>query len=106
MILINDTPIGFVGENKAEKIACQNGEYDAFLTFVIRDSIAADKLVPGLKTDGAHVIVDLQMKTNINGLFACGDIAGKPYQYIKAAGQGNVAALSAVSYLANQNKGE
>ena len=62
--------------------------------------------MPGLKTDGAHVIVDLQMKTNINGLFACGDIAGKPYQYIKAAGQGNVAALSAVSYLANQNKGE
>ena len=104
--IINDKPIGFVGENKAEKIACQNGEYDAFSTFVIRDSIAADKLVPGLKTDGAHVIVDLQMKTNINGLFACGDIAGKPYQYIKAAGQGNVAALSAVSYLASQNKGE
>lgn len=104
--IINDVPIGFVGENKAEKIACQNGEYDAFSTFVIRNSIAADKLVPGLKTDGAHVIVDLQMKTNINGLFACGDIAGKPYQYIKAAGQGNVAALSAVSYLANQNKGE
>ena len=26
-------------------------------------------------------------------------IAGKPYQYIKAAGQGNVAALSAVEYL-------
>ena len=24
---------------------------------------------------------------------------GKPYQYIKAAGEGNIAALSAVSYL-------
>jgi len=32
-------------------------------------------------------------------LFAAGDIAGQPYQYIKSAGQGNVAALSAVSYL-------
>ena len=39
------------------------------------------------------------METNLPGLFACGDIAGKPYQYIKAAGQGNVAALSAVEYL-------
>ena len=39
------------------------------------------------------------METNIPGLFACGDITGTPYQYIKAAGQGNVAALSAVSYL-------
>lgn len=36
-----------------------------------------------------HVKVDLQMRTNIPGCFACGDIAGKPYQYINAAGQGN-----------------
>jgi thioredoxin reductase (NADPH) len=39
------------------------------------------------------------MKTNLAGCFACGDIAGIPYQYIKSAGQGNVAALSAVAYL-------
>ncbi len=41
------------------------------------------------------------MKTNIPGLFAAGDIAGRPYQYIKSAGQGNIAALSAVDYLAS-----
>ena len=38
------------------------------------------------------------------GCFACGDIAGKPYQYIKAAGQGNVAALSAVEYLSRREE--
>ncbi len=54
--------------------------------------------------DGIHVAVDLQMRTNLPGLFACGDIAGKPYQYVKAAGQGNVAALSAVAYLREQQK--
>lgn len=43
------------------------------------------------------------METNIPGLFACGDITGTPYQYIKAAGQGNVAALSAVAYLDAKN---
>lgn len=32
-------------------------------------------------------------------MLACGDIAGRPYQYIKSAGQGNIAALSAVSFL-------
>ena len=42
------------------------------------------------------------MKTNLPGLFAAGDITGQPYQYIKAAGQGNVAALSAVNYLASK----
>jgi thioredoxin reductase (NADPH) len=33
------------------------------------------------------------METNIKGCFACGDIVGRPYQYIKAAGQGNIAGL-------------
>ena len=49
--------------------------------------------------DNNHVAVDRLMKTNINGCFAAGDIVGVPYQYIKAAGEGNIAALSAVSYL-------
>lgn len=44
-------------------------------------------------------MVNLQMETNIKGCFACGDIVGRPYQYIKAAGQGNIAGLSAVAYL-------
>lgn len=104
--IIKDKPIGFAGNMKAEKIICEKSSYDAFSTFVVRNNISADKLVPGLKTDGTHIIVDLQMETNIKGLFACGDIAGKPYQYIKSAGQGNIAALSAVAYLANKSKGE
>ena len=33
------------------------------------------------------------------GCYAAGDIVGAPYQYIKAAGEGNIAALSAVSYI-------
>ena len=32
---------------------------------------------------------------------AAGDIVGAPYQYIKAAGQGNIAALSAIRYLSH-----
>ena len=104
--IIKDKPIGFAGNMKAERIICENSSYDAFSTFVVRNNISADKLVPGLKTDGTHIIVDLQMETNIKGLFACGDIAGKPYQYIKSAGLGNIAALSAVAYLANKSKGE
>ena len=74
----------------------------AACVFVLRDAVAPAQLVPGLAADGGHVAVDLQMRTNIPGCFACGDVAGTPYQYVKAAGQGNVAALSAVSYLAAQ----
>ncbi|SDB06555.1 NAD(P)/FAD-dependent oxidoreductase [Eubacterium oxidoreducens] len=72
--------------------------------FILRQQIAPSQLVPGLELDGNHVAVDRSMKTNIDGLFACGDITGTPYQYIKAAGEGNVAALSAVAYLAEKKK--
>ena len=56
-------------------------------------------MVPGLKLKDGHVDVSADMSTNLAGCFACGDITGRPYQYIKAAGQGNVAALSATDYL-------
>lgn len=102
--IVNDSPLSFDGTVNAEKIICKHGEYEVFNTFIIRESTAPDRLVPGLKVENGHVVVDLQMKTNIKGLFACGDVAGKPYQYIKAAGQGNVAALSAVRQLAQLNK--
>ena len=74
---------------------------------MLRENIAVTQLVPGLAVTDGHVDVDRSMKTNIAGLFACGDITGAPFQYIKSAGEGNVAALSAVSYLANngQNNG-
>lgn len=68
--------------------------------FVLRDAISPGQLVPGLETNGAHVVVKRDMSTNIAGCFACGDITGLPYQYVKSAGEGNVAALSAVTYLA------
>ena len=74
--------------------------------FILRQQIAPSQLVPGLTMDGNHVAVDRQMATNIKGLFACGDITGTPYQYIKAAGEGNVAALSAVNYLTELNKAQ
>ena len=48
-----------------------------------------------------HIVTDRLMHTNIEGCFAAGDIVGKPYQYIKSAGEGNIAALSAAAYLDN-----
>ena len=86
-------------------LVTDQGELSADGIFLLRESVAADKLVPGLKMDGAHVIVDREMKTNLPGLFACGDITGTPYQYIKAAGEGNVAALSAVACLDAKARG-
>ncbi len=80
------------------------GRYEADGIFILRDAVHPDKLVPGLEINEAHIVTDRMMRTNIEGLFACGDITGKPYQYIKAAGEGNVAALSAVAYIDDKNR--
>ena len=47
-----------------------------------------------------QVIVDLSMKTSVAGLFAAGDMRIEaPKQVVSAAGDGAVAALSAISYV-------
>lgn len=104
--VIEECPTAVLGTLKAQAVQTARAEYPVDGVFILREAVAPGQLVPGLQTDGPHAVVDLQMCTNLPGLFACGDIAGKPYQYIKAAGQGNVAALSAVAYLARQNKKE
>ena len=83
-------------------LVTNKGSYTADGVFFLRDAISPEKLVPGLLIEEGHIAVDRSMRTNIEGVFACGDITGKPYQYMKAAGEGNVAALSAVSYLAGR----
>ena len=80
-------------------IYTSENSYTAEAVFVLREAVAPGQLVPGLETEGAHVRVNRRMETNLPGCYACGDLTGTPYQYIKAAGEGNIAALSAVGYL-------
>lgn len=49
--------------------------------------------------DDGYIVVDRDMRTNINGVFACGDITGKPLQLAKAVGEGCVAGMNAVRYV-------
>jgi thioredoxin reductase (NADPH) len=95
------TPVAIEGQLKAERLVTDRGVIEADGIFLLRESISPGQLVPGLALDGNHVAVDRAMRTSLAGCFACGDITGPPYQYVKAAGEGNVAALSAVSYLSD-----
>lgn len=102
--VIREKPKEIIGGMKVTALKTDQNEYPADCVFILRDAQFPGQLVPGLETENNAVKVDLQMRTNLPGLFAAGDIAGQPYQYIKAAGQGNIAALSAVSYLAEKNR--
>lgn len=102
--IINDMPVEIIGKERVEKLILKNSEIETDGIFILRDSVSPSQLVPGLELDENHVKVDRKMTTNLQGCFAAGDIVGAPYQYIKAAGEGNIAALSAVSYIDNLNK--
>lgn len=97
--IVKEAPREIIGDEKVEMVKTDKGEYKIDGVFILRDAMPPEQLVSGVEIIDNHIKVNLMMETNIKGLFACGDIVGKPYQYIKAAGQGNVAALSAVSYL-------
>lgn len=100
--VVREKPEAILGEEKVQSVRTAAREYPVDGVFVLRESILPEHLLKGLQLEGNRVVVNLNMETNIPGCFACGDLAGKPYQYIKAAGQGNVAALSAVEYLARK----
>lgn len=87
------------GDNKANKLSYGGKEYDVDCVFIIKDTVSVQNLVPGLKYEKGGIITDKKMATSVNGVFAAGDCAGKPYQLAKAAGEGNIAALSACEYL-------
>lgn len=98
--VVREKPTAVVGETNVTALRTDAGEYPVDGVFLLRDAMAPTQLVPGLEGNGGHVAVNAKMETNLPGCFACGDAVGLPYQYVKAAGEGNVAALSAVEYLA------
>lgn len=97
--IVAKKPLEIVGEEKVSSIKTDDGELETDGVFVLKDSISPGQLVPGLEIEYGHIKVDREMKCNIPGCFAAGDCVGKPYQYIKSAGEGNIAALSAVKYI-------
>lgn len=67
--------------------------------FIMRNSIAPTTLFSTLELEDGHIGVNRQMETNVKGVFAAGDCTGKPYQYTKAVGEGNIAAHGVIEYL-------
>jgi len=102
--VLREKPVSVEGSLKVQELVTDRNRYDVDGVFFLRESVSPAQLVPGLKIEDNHIAVDRQMRTNLAGCFACGDAVGAPYQYIKSAGEGNVAALSAVAYLAEKKR--
>ena len=66
--------------------------------FMLKECMSPTALVSGLHTKDGHVVIERNGATSLLGCFAAGDCTGRPYQYAKAIGEGNVAAHSVVEY--------
>ena len=97
--IIKGMPKGITKENKKLYLDINGNKLEADGIFMLKAAISPAVLVPGLEAVEGHIVVDRQMNTNLKGVFACGDCTGRPYQYAKAVGEGNVAAHSVVGYL-------
>jgi len=102
--VLRKMPVKIEGEKRVEKILfkTKEGGMDALNVdgvFMLKESYPPTHLVGGLLCEGGHVVVDRSMATNLKGLYAAGDCTGRPYQYAKAVGEGNVAAHSVSEYL-------
>ncbi len=99
--VIKGMPKKITKENKKMQLHLKDSVIESDGIFMLKAAISPAVLVPGLEAKDGHIVVDRQMTTNLKGVFAAGDCTGRPYQYAKAVGEGNVAAHSVVNYLNN-----
>ena len=102
--LVMKAPLKITGGMRAEEVVFKDGKLKVDGVFILRDAVSPSTLVHGLKIVDGHIDVNRRMETNIKGMFAAGDCTGRPYQYVKAAGEGNSAVHFAVEYLSKLKK--
>ena len=95
-------PKAVEGDGKVERLVLEDGESiptdGVFIELGARSSadIAMDLGVMPEIDDTIKIGADCS--TEVQGVFACGDVTGRPWQVAKAVGQGCVAGMSAADY--------
>lgn len=106
-ILYNTELVDIRGDSEVSQVTLQNNKTDKKWTLDIDRVIIAIGLVPntevfghlGLKMDGRFIVTDDEMRTNIEGIFAAGDIVSVYQLATVAAAQGALAAHNAYKYI-------
>jgi len=104
--VVHAKPIGILGEEKVSHLATKDGQIATDGIFIFRDVTPAEQLLSGLNLRQGAIEVDRSMATNIPGVFAAGDVTGRPLQLAKAVGEGLVAGLSAAAFIERKHQTE
>ena len=92
-------PQSVSGDMRARALNFKDESIEIDGIFILRGSVSPKTLLRGLEISDGHIQVNRDCSTNIAGVFAGGDCTGRPYQYAKAVGEGNICAHSAVEYI-------
>jgi thioredoxin reductase (NADPH) len=111
-IIYESEPLKIIGkESVTDLIYRKSGKEESIKVegvFVEIGSAPASSLVKGLGVnidDSGYIIVDKEMKTNIEGVFASGDITAMPLrQILTASANGAIAAFSTYKFLKEGKK--
>lgn len=90
------------GDNRVEEISFDDGStIKAQGVFIAQGTAGASEFAKklGIVTKNDKIVVDENMKTNIKGVFACGDCTGGLLQVSKAVYEGTKAGLAVIEYL-------
>lgn len=102
--VINDEIIEFYGNDKLEGIKTKTNTYELDACFIAVGSATGASFAAhmGIITDEHDNIIVNEYQTNIDGLFAGGDVIGGVMQVIKAGSDGAIAAIEINKYLKNK----
>ncbi len=92
---VNGTISEIMGDYSVEAVVINGEKLQADAVFLLRDAVAPTALIDGLETEGGFIRINKNMETNIEGVYAAGDITGKPLQLSKAVSEGLIAAQHA-----------
>ncbi len=109
-LLLNCVPVEIKGSDNVESISINNKitgelfEVETDAVFVAVGTIPQTEAVPAgvIRNNGGYIVTDEKCRTNIEGLYAVGDVRNTPLkQVITSAADGAVAATFAAEYVTN-----
>jgi thioredoxin reductase (NADPH) len=107
-IVTGTMPARIIGDKTVKAIELKDGrkiEVDGvFIEMGAKGAAELAMELGVLPNDNGSLSVDRNCRTEVEGVFACGDITGQPWQLAKAVGEGCVAGLAAAAFVRKEKE--